>query len=193
MLGDYILHFPLTDFAVSLLAVAALVDVATRVFARPHWTAAVDWMLFTGFVGVLAAVGSGLWLVTASAHPHDDTLSLHHWFAYSTLAVATIAVAARVLQQRIPKLAWLRTIALATAALLVSCTGFVGGKMSHGRVSGHSHDGMEHEPSGTSDPELGPAPVGQGSGSAVPSPLETPAGSGSAPSAPPTPHGDHAH
>lgn len=141
MLGNYILHFPLTDFAVSLLAVAALVDVASRLFRRAGWSSATDWLLFTGFGGTLVAIGSGLWLVAASNHPHDATLDLHHKFAYGTLATATIAVAARVFQTRSPKLAWVRTIALVVAALLVSGAGFVGGKMSHGTTEGgHSHE-----------------------------------------------------
>lgn len=176
MLGNYILHFPLTDFAVSLLAVAALVDIAARLLARTQWESAVDWLLFTGFAGTAAAVGSGLWLVSASGHPHDDTLSLHHKFAYGTLATATIAVAARLLQRRITKLAWLRTVALAVSALLVSCAGYVGGKMSHGTSSGHSHEGMGHEPEPMA-PTAEPPPTPQGSavtpsGSAAPAPSD---------------------
>ena len=143
MIGNYALHYPLTDFAVSLLAVAALVDVLGRILDRPQWRIAVDWLLFTGFAGVLAAVGSGLWLVSAQRHEHGDALSVHHYFAYATLGVTSVAVVARSLQGRLPKLGFVRTIALVLAAFLVSCAGFVGGKMSHSSGRGHLHT---HEP-----------------------------------------------
>lgn len=196
MIGDYVLHFPLTDFAVSLLALAALIDVASRVLGRPQWQVAVDWLLFAGFGGALAAVGSGLWLVDAAHHPHDDLLTLHHYFAYGTLAAATVAVGARLLQRRTPKLSWLRTIALIASTLLVSSAGFVGGKMAHGKTTGHSHDDPVHEP-GTMQPSA-PQPEGttpgQGSADAPPrgSAGQQPSGQPDQPK--PKPHDDgHSH
>lgn len=201
MLGNYVLHFPLTDFAVSLLAVAALVDIAARVLARPQWASAIDWLLFSGFAGAASAVGSGWWLVSSYGHPHDDTLSLHHYFAYGALGASTVAVAARLLQARSPKLGWLRTIALALAALLVSGAGFVGGKMSHPPEAPHAHgeDATGHA-MGSADPTQPPVPAHGTDGSASP-----PAGSagsamplhgsaGSAAPRPPTPaHGKTGH
>ena len=198
MIGDYILHFPLTDFAVSLLALAALVDVGALVLGRPQWAVAVDWLLFAGFAGAVAAVGSGLWLVAAQNHPHDDLLTLHHYFAYGTLGAATVAVAARILQRRVPKLSWLRTSALAIAALLVSCAGFVGGKMSHGQSGGHSHDDMVHDTGTTQPPASTDRAPDEGSaadtpqGSAAPPPTNEPAsGSATRPAKPH--HDDHPH
>lgn len=64
MLGDYILHYPLTDFAVSLLAIAALIEIGRLVLKRAAWSTAVDLLLVGGFIGALVAVGSGLWLVS---------------------------------------------------------------------------------------------------------------------------------
>ncbi len=141
MIGDYILHFPLTDFAVSLLVIAALIDVGGRLLGRATWTVAVDVLLATGFTGALAAVGSGLWLLAGSDHPHDLTLSRHHWFAYGALAAASAAVVARLLQRRWPSFAAARTAMLVIAAGLVSGAGFYGGKMAHPAAGGdHGHD-----------------------------------------------------
>lgn len=151
MIGDYVLHYPVTDFAVSLIVVAAFVDLLGRALERPNWKVAVDWLLFTGFAGGLAALGTGLWLVAAQDHANDDTLSLHRWFAYSTLCAAAIAVAARMFERRLPKLNLLRTAALAIAAGLVCCTGYVGGKMTHSARGGHVHTHDEH---GVQEPAL---------------------------------------
>lgn len=184
MLGDYVLHYPLTDFAVSLLTVAALVDLASRLLARPQWNIAVDWLLLTGFAGALAAVGSGMWLVAVQHHPHDDTLSLHHWFAYGTLATATVAVAARLFQRRVPKLSLLRTAALLISALLVSCAGFVGGKMAHAPAGTHVHThGGEERATDGSD-----VMAGSGSNSTNPTPADA-----ANPANPQEHHDDHPH
>jgi uncharacterized membrane protein len=158
VVGNYVFHYPLTDFAISLLALAALVDVTSRLLARPQWQIAVDWLLFAGFVGAMAAVGSGLWLVAVQPHSHGDTLSLHHYFAYGALGAATVAVVARTFQGRIPKLGLLRTTALLIAALLVSCAGYVGGTMAHPPRGSHTHthdDDMGHDPEGKM-PEMQP-------------------------------------
>lgn len=144
MLGDYILHFPLTDFAVSLLAVAALIDVARLVLKRGAWTTTVDLLLVAGFLGALAAVGSGLWLVSAQVHIHDDLLSVHHWFAYGTLAAASASVIARLLQKRSPAFAAIKTTALVLSALLVSGAGFYGGRMAHPAGETTDHDAVPH-------------------------------------------------
>lgn len=172
VLGDYILHFPLTDFAVSLLVVGALVEIGSRFLGRSQWQIAVDWFLFAGFAGAVAAVGSGLWLVAAQAHPHDDALSLHHYFAYSTLGAATVAVASRLLQRRAPRLAVLRTAALVLAALLVSGAGYVGGKMAHPKGTAHSHEAMGHETAGHAHDEdsthESPPPTSGGSETSAP-------------------------
>lgn len=144
MIGDYVLHFPLTDFAVSLLALAALIDVARLVLRRASWATTVDVLLVTGFLGALAAVGSGLWLVAAHAHVHDDLLSIHHWFAYGTLATASVSVIARLLQKRSAVFGPIKTATLVLSALLVSGAGFYGGKMAHPAddIGGHEapHD-----------------------------------------------------
>ena len=52
------MHYPLTNFAVSLLAIAALIDLAARLLDRPQWNVAVDWLLFAGFAGAVARVDS---------------------------------------------------------------------------------------------------------------------------------------
>lgn len=172
MLGDYILHFPLTDFAVSLLAIAALIDMARLVLKRPAWTTTVDLLLVAGFLGALAAVGSGLWLVSSQVHGHDDLLSMHHWFAYGTLAAASASVIARLLQKRSAIFGTIKTVTLALAALLVSGAGFYGGKMAHpGGDAAMTHtDVMPHGeaaphvdtvPHGSMTP---PAPAGASSG-----------------------------
>lgn len=145
MLGDYILHFPLTDFAVSLLAVAALIEVARLVVKRPAWAATVDVLLVTGFLGALAAVGSGLWLVSTELHVHDDLLSIHHWFAYGTLAAASASMIARLLQKRSPVFGAIKTVTLLLSALLVSGAAFYGGKMAHPPPGTPSHDALPHD------------------------------------------------
>lgn len=131
MIGDYILHFPLTDFAVSLLALAALIDVGRLVLKRAAWATTVDLLLAAGFLGALAAVGSGLWLISSQGHAHDDLLSIHHWFAYGTLAAASASVIARLLQKRSAVFGPIKSMMLVVAALLVSGAGFYGGKMAH--------------------------------------------------------------
>lgn len=139
MVGQYALHYPITDFAVSLVVLAAFVDLLGRALERPHWKVAVDWLLFTGFAGALAAMGTGLWLV-ADHHPsNEDRQSLHQWFAYTTVCATAIAVAARLFERRLPRLGALRTAALAIAAGLVCCIGYVGGRMTHSGAGGHVH------------------------------------------------------
>lgn len=182
MLGNYVLHYPLTDFAVSLLALAALVDLAARVFQRPQWSVAVDWLLYAGFGGAVMAVGSGLWLVSAQDHGHDATLSLHHYFAYGTLGVSAVAVAARLFQERVPKLALLRTAALLVSALLVSAAGFVGGKMAH-PVAGthmHTHGGEEMDHDAMGSGATGGAMPGATGSAATPATPNAPAGGSAA-------------
>ena len=141
MLGDYVVHFPVTDFATSLLFVAALVEIGRILFHRPGWSATVDILLVGGFLGALASVGSGLWLVASSDHAHDNLLSTHHVFAYGALSAATLSVVARLLQRRSSKLAVLKTAALVVAAGLVSVAGYYGGKMSH---ADKSHERDDH-------------------------------------------------
>ncbi len=145
MLGDYILHFPLTDFAVSLLAIAALIDVGRLVLKRAAWSTAVDILLVAGFLGALAAVGSGLWLVSSQAHAHDELLSMHHWFAYGTLAAASASVLSRLLEKRWAVFGALKTGTLVLAALLVSAAGFYGGKMAHPARAPSHHDEVPPE------------------------------------------------
>lgn len=145
MLGDYILHYPLTDFAVSLLAVAALIEIGRLVLERAAWSTAVDMLMVTGFIGALVAVGSGLWLVSEQAHAHDDLLSVHHWFAYGTLAAASASVLARLLQKRTPAFARVKTVTLVVAAVLVSGAGFYGGKMAHPPGESAHNDAMPHD------------------------------------------------
>lgn len=141
MLGDYVLHFPVTDFAVSLLAVAALIELGRIFLRRPQWATAVDILLLLGFGGAMASVLTGLWLTSAGSHPHTRALDIHHWFAYGTLGVSAVAVAARAFEARSGKLATVKTVALVISAALVSGAGFYGGKMAHGDEAGHSHDG----------------------------------------------------
>ena len=62
MLGDYVLHHPITDFPVALLVIAALFQITCLVLKRPQWQVIADATLVVGFVGSLAAVGTGLWL-----------------------------------------------------------------------------------------------------------------------------------
>jgi len=159
VVGNYAFHYPVTDFAVSLLVVAAFVDMLGRALERPHWRVAVDWLLFTGFAGALAALGTGLWLDKDHGHSNADTLSLHRWFAFSTIGATTIAVSARILERRMPKLGAVRTTALAVAAGLVCCTGYVGGRMTHsGRNSHvHTHDADPGESEGAEPPTPLPA------------------------------------
>ncbi|MEJ7598475.1 MAG: hypothetical protein WKG01_11245 [Kofleriaceae bacterium] len=145
MLGDYILHFPLTDFAVSLLAIAALVDVARIVLKRAAWSTTVDILLLAGFLGALAAAASGLWLVSSQAHAHDELLSMHHWFAYGTLAAASASVLSRLLEKRSRVFTALKTGTLVAAALLVSGAGFYGGRMAHPPGAPSHHDDVPHE------------------------------------------------
>lgn len=151
MLGQYVLHYPITDFAVSLVVLAAFVDLLGRALERPHWKVAVDWLLMTGFAGGLAAMGTGLWLAVDHHPANEDTQSLHQWFAYSTVGATAIAVAARLFERRLPSLGALRTAALAIAAGLVCCTGYVGGRMTHsgggGHVHTHDHPQLPEEPS----------------------------------------------
>ncbi len=137
MFGDYILHYPLTDFAVSLLAVAALIEIGRLVLKRADWSTVVDVLLVGGFIGALVAVGSGLWLVSEQAHAHDDLLSVHHWFAYGTLAAASASVVARLLQKGSPVFAKVKTLTLMIAAALVSGAGLRGqdGALFSGRGS----------------------------------------------------------
>lgn len=145
MLDDYILHYPLTDFAVSLLAVAALIELGRLAFKRAAWSTAVDLLLVGGFIGALVAVGSGLWLVSEQAHAHDDLLSVHHWFAYGTLAAASTSVVAQLLQKRSPVFAGVKTVTLVIAATLVSAAGFYGGKMAHPAGEAAHNDATAHD------------------------------------------------
>lgn len=167
MVGGYVLHYPITDFAVSLLVVAAFVDLLGRALERPQWRIAVDWLLFTGFAGAVAALGTGLWLVSAHNHQSADTLSLHRWFAFSTVGAAAIAVAARLSDRRLPRLGMLRTAALAIAAGLVCCTGYVGGRMTHLTRTdhAHTHDHGTEEPAPDAErsppTESAPAPLAE--------------------------------
>jgi len=141
MLGDYILHHPITDFPVALLVVAAIFQIACSVLKRPRWQVIADAMLVVGFLGSLAAVGTGLWLVAASDHGHSKALSIHHWFAYSALGVAALATLALWMSKRRPELAKVKIIALVISAGLVSAAGFFGGKMAHpvGEQAPHTH------------------------------------------------------
>jgi uncharacterized membrane protein len=143
--GQYVLHYPITDFAVSLVVLAAFIDLLGRGLERPQWQIAVDWLLFTGFAAGLAAMGTGLWLVTDHHPANEDTMWLHRSFAYSTVCATGIAVAARSFERRVPRLGALRTLALAIAAGLVCCTGYIGGRMTHagGGNHVHTHDGTE--------------------------------------------------
>jgi hypothetical protein len=145
VLGDYVLHFPLTDFAVSLLVLAAFIDIGRLILKRPSWTTTVDVLLVTGFLGALAAIGSGLWLVSTQLHVHDDLLATHHWFAYGTLGAASASVVARLLQKRSPVFGAIKTATLVVAALLVSGAGFYGGKMAHPVGEAPHHDAMPHD------------------------------------------------
>ena len=79
---------------------------------------AADVLLFLGFAGAIASVGSGLWLVAAGDHGHARELDLHHWFAYAATGVAALAVPLRTLQRRRPHLATVKTVALAVSAAL---------------------------------------------------------------------------
>lgn len=102
-------------------------------------------LLVGGFLGALAAIGSGLWLVSSQAHAHDELLSMHHWFAYCTLAAASASVLCRLLEKRAPVFEALKTGTLVLAALLVSGAGFYGGKMAHPPGAPSHHDDVPHE------------------------------------------------
>ena len=146
MIGDYILHFPLTDFAVALLVVAAALDIARRALRRPQWSTTVDLLLVLGFLGAVASVASGLWLTSASEHPHDEALERHHLFAYSAAATAFVAVVARAFEPRVPRLAIAKTALLLLSAGLVSGAGFYGGRMAHPADAPHAHGSREAMP-----------------------------------------------
>ena len=146
MIDDYVLHFPLTDFPVAFLVLAALVECGRLAFRRP-WTLVVDVLLLFGWLGALVAVGSGLWLVAIMQVDHADELAVHHYFAYATLGAATIAGVARLLVTRRPKLAVLKTLGILASALLVSGAGFVGGAMAHS--SEHDMPGAPSQASGS--------------------------------------------
>lgn len=133
MLGDYVVHFPLTDFAVSLLVVAAILEIVRLVLNRGSLSVPVDLLLYLGTLGAVAAVASGWWLVAATDHGHDELLSMHHMFAYGTLAAAIVAVVARHLRARSARFASVMTVALVVSALLASGAGFYGGKIAHPR------------------------------------------------------------
>lgn len=154
MIGNYVLHHPLTDFAVGLLVIAALLEIGRLGLKRPQWQIAVDLLLFLGFGGAIVAVGSGLWLVAVQDHGDSKTLSNHHWFAYTTLGAAAVAVLAHFLARSRPKLAALKTGALLLSAATVSGAGFFGGTMAHppGERAAHMH-GDESTPA---SPETAP-------------------------------------
>lgn len=185
MFGNYILHHPLTDFAVALLVIAALIDVGRLVLRRPQWQAAVDLLLLLGFGGALVSVGSGLWLVAVQDHGHSKTLTIHHWLAYSTLGVATVGVIAHFLAGRRPAFAKLKTAALLVSAALVSSAGFHGGKMAHpaGEAMPHTHG---------DEPAPHDAMPRSGSGSAGSGTTATPAAESSTVPAKPHVH-EHQH
>lgn len=143
MIGDYVLHFPLTDFAIAPLVLAAFLEVARVVLNRSRWQRAIDILLATGFLGALLAVGSGWWLVVAEHHSHDAMLSMHHRFAYGTLAAAAVSIVARLLEPRSRVASLVRTLTLVLAAMLVSGAGYYGGKMAHG--TGADHEDHTHE------------------------------------------------
>ena len=126
VLGDYVLHHPITDFPVALLVIAAMFQVACFVLKRPQWQVIADATLVVGFVGSLAAVGTGVWLVAVSDHGRSKILSIHHWFAYSALGVAAVATLALALSKRRPELAKVKIVALVISAGLVSAAGFFG-------------------------------------------------------------------
>lgn len=145
MLGDYVFHYPITDFSVALLVIAALFQITCLVLKRPQWQVIADATLVVGFLGSLAAVGTGMWLVAVSDHGRSKD-----WFAYSGLGVAAIATLALAMSKRRPGLAKLKIIALVIAAGLVSTAGFFGGKMAHpaNEQGPHTHgdDGTQMQP-----------------------------------------------
>ena len=151
MLGDYVFHYPLTDFAVGLLAIAALLEGGRIVLKRPQWQTAIDLLLWLGFGGAVASVLSGLWLVSASGHGHTRELTLHHYFAYGTLGVAALGVVAHLGQRKQPRLAGVKTVALFASAALVSAAGYFGGAMAHPK--GHADDG--HDMAQPAHPDMG--------------------------------------
>ena len=190
MLGDYVLHYPITDFAVSLLAVAALIELGRIVLRRPSWAPAVDLLLYLGFGGAIAAVGTGLWLTSVEDHGHSRSLTIHHYFAYSTLGFATVAVIARALEARKGAFAKLKTGALLVSAALVSGAGFYGGSMAHGAREDGAHAHPDDPP--PAKPVVPEAPPASGSGmdhAGHPAPMPAP----DARPAPPTDHDSRPH
>lgn len=145
MIGDYVLHHPLTDFAIALLVVAAMIELGRIGLHRPQWAIAVDLALLVGWAGAVVAVGSGLWLVAARGEEHAGVLAIHHWFAYVTLAVASLTGIARFLVSRGHGFAKLKTVGLFMSAVLVAVAGFFGGKMAHQAHTAHGEAAQTRE------------------------------------------------
>ncbi len=142
MIGDVILHFPLTDVPVTLLIVGALIDLAGLILGRERPRMVASWMLVIGTTGAALAAGTGLWLATYPIYgSHADLLPIHRLLGLATLGAGITAVALTVVARRLPALLHVRLAALLLAAVLAAATGWYGGEMAHPvlQVSGGGH------------------------------------------------------
>jgi uncharacterized membrane protein/mono/diheme cytochrome c family protein len=135
---DYLGRFhPATvHFPIALLIVAAVGEWLGILCKRPRWRDAACDCLVLGAVAAVAAAPLGWFNAMFAGYSGSsaDTLLLHRWFGVGTAAwavmTAAIVVIGRVRQSNAMR-RW-GAIAILIGAIVVSITGHLGGKLTHG-------------------------------------------------------------
>jgi len=124
MLHHQTIHFPIALILVG--AAVELLAVATR-RAQLEWLAGV--LLWLGVGGLIAAVGTGLWVEDSFG---DARIPTHRNWGFAALGAGCVALLCELLRGRVAWLRWGRAGAFWLAAAFVIVTGDLGGEMGHG-------------------------------------------------------------
>ncbi len=128
------LHPMMVHFPVSLLLIAACMEVFTfRRFQSPLRTG-INWLVFIGSTGALFAALCG-WLLAKSGSYGGETFEAHRWAGIATAVLGTLAASLLLIAIRTKRLGLIRVyqalLLLATAG--VSLAGHYGGSLTHGQ------------------------------------------------------------
>lgn len=146
MIADYVLHFPLTDFAIVLVIVGACFELAARFTSNELWDKIARAMLILGSAGIALTISSGLWLVSTTDHGghHGDALDTHRLLGLSAGVLVLLTLMFHLARNKVPAAIAGRTVAYVLAAALTAAAAFAGGQMAHGGQSEVSSSTLEH-------------------------------------------------
>jgi mono/diheme cytochrome c family protein len=127
------LHPVLVHFPVSLLLVAAVLELCTLKNFHAKLRAGINALVFIGALSAVVAAGFG-WLLASQEDYGGDTLAIHQWTGMATAAFGLVAAAllyAITQNQRRQLILAYRGVLLFTA-IGVSVAGHFGGSLTHG-------------------------------------------------------------